>query len=93
MRAGKQGQAGLGTNGNELRNLFSGPGYANADLSLLKNIVIREPYRLEGRVEFFDILNHPNLTSFVSDLSSSNFGRATQAFNPRYIQLGARFIF
>jgi hypothetical protein len=83
----------LGTNGNEQRNLFSGPGYANADLSLLKNIVIREPYRLEGRVEFFDLLNHPNLTSFVSDLSSSNFGRATQAFNPRYIQLGARFIF
>jgi len=37
---------------NEQRNLFSGPGYANADLSLLKNIVIREPYRLREELNF-----------------------------------------
>ena len=69
------------------RNLFSGPGYANADLSLLKSIVIREPYRLEGRVECFDILNHPNLTSFISsDLSST-------ATSVKPLRLSTRAIF
>ena len=83
----------LGTEGNELRNRFNGPGFANTDVSLLKSFPVREWAHLEVRGDFFNIFNRPNLTSFVSDLSSANFGKATQAFNARYVQLAARITF
>lgn len=83
----------LGTEGNELRNRFRGPGYANTDLSVLKSFGIREYAQLQLRADMFNLFNRPNLTSFQSDLSNGNFGRATQAFNARYFQLAARLSF
>jgi len=47
--------------GTEGRNVLTGPGYTNVDLSLAKNIVLRdESHRLQLRGEFFNLLNHPN---------------------------------
>lgn len=83
----------LGAEGNELRNRFRGPGYANTDLSLLKSFGIREDAHLQLRVDIFNLFNRPNLTAFQSDLSNGNFGRATQAFNARYFQLAGRLSF
>jgi len=83
----------LGTEGNELRNRFRGPGYANTDLSVLKSFPVLEQVHLEFRSDFFNIFNRPNLTNFQSDLSNGNFGKATSAFNARYIQLAARLTF
>ncbi len=82
-----------GTEGNELRNRFSGPGFANTDLSLLKSFSLHEWAHLQVRGDFFNVFNHPNLTNFVSDQSSGSFGRATNAFNARYIQVAARINF
>jgi hypothetical protein len=42
-------------------NLF-GPGYADWDFSLLKSTQITERARLQFRAEFFNILNHTNLS-------------------------------
>jgi hypothetical protein len=83
----------IGTEGNEKRNLFNGPGYANTDLGLLKNIPITEGIRFQFRTEFFNLFNRPNLTTFISDLSNAQFGKATATFNPRYIQFGGKISF
>jgi Cna protein B-type domain. len=83
----------LGTEGNELRNRFRGPGYANTDLSILKSFPTYDQMRLELRADAFNLFNRPNLTTFQSDLSNGSFGKATSAFNSRYFQLAARLSF
>ncbi|HKW75546.1 MAG TPA: TonB-dependent receptor, partial [Terriglobales bacterium] len=47
----------LGTLG---RNAIYGPGFADADLSLVKNTKITEKMNVQFRVDAFDLLNHPN---------------------------------
>ena len=37
-----------------------GPGFADADLSLVKNTKITEKMNVQFRVDAFDLLNHPN---------------------------------
>ncbi|MBI4460241.1 MAG: TonB-dependent receptor [Acidobacteria bacterium] len=49
--------------GNVPRNALIGPGFANFDLSFQKNILVREPYAVEFRADFFNILNHPNFAT------------------------------
>ncbi len=83
----------LGTEGNEQRNRFRGPGYANTDLSVLKGFAVRDLGHLELRGDAFNLFNRPNLTGFQGDLSNANFGKATSAFNARYFQLAVRFTF
>jgi hypothetical protein len=49
-----------GTFGNAGRNIIAGPGYKTWDMSLVKQIPIREQMHLEFRAEFFNLLNHVN---------------------------------
>jgi len=58
MMAPPQGQF-----GNMGRNMFQDTGFKNFDFSLAKNFHFRETMRLQGRVEFFNILNHPNFAN------------------------------
>jgi hypothetical protein len=51
-----------GTVGNASRDSLVGPGYADWDLSLLKSTQLTERTRLQFRAEFFNILNHTNLS-------------------------------
>lgn len=83
----------LGSEGGEQRNRFRGPGYANWDLGVLKNFRVKERVGLQLRFEFFNVLNHPNLSAVVSDLSNASFAKSTGTFNPRYLQLGAKIDF
>jgi hypothetical protein len=83
----------LGTEGNEKRNGFRGPGYADTDLSILKAFAVGDFAHLELRGDAFNLFNRPNLTAFQNDLSNANFGKTTQAFNARYFQLAARVTF
>ncbi|RRA50181.1 TonB-dependent receptor [Acidipila sp. EB88] len=50
-----------GTVGNLGRDTLTSPGYADWDLSLLKNFAFSERVRLQFRSEFFNLLNHTNL--------------------------------
>jgi len=50
-----------GTVGNAGRDLLTGPGYHDLDLSLAKVTPLGESARLQFRAEFFNILNHTNL--------------------------------
>jgi hypothetical protein len=61
------------------RNTFRGPATYTTNLSLLKNMAITERTRLELGVEFFNLLNHTNLTvpnNNMNDVGTSN-GRPT----------------
>ena len=49
-----------GTFGNAGRNIIGGPGLANVDFSLLKDLAIGESVTLQFRAEFFNLLNTPN---------------------------------
>jgi len=93
----------VGTVGNVARNPFHGPGINNFNWALLKNIKIQgESKYIQLRFEFYNIWNHTqfNAVSIVNagnnvngNAYSSNFGRITTAFDPRLIQLGAKFYF
>lgn len=82
-----------GTIGNLGRNTFTGPGFVEVDLSLSKRFAITERIHLQLRGDAFNALNHANLNTPTSDLSSNTFGRSTSALSPRQFQAGARVEF
>jgi Carboxypeptidase regulatory-like domain len=88
-----------GALGNEKPYGFRNPGYNSTDLSLLKNTKITERVNLQLRLDMFNAFNRTNLdnvNSPVSDnsnLASGNFGKSTNQFNPRWLQIGANIRF
>jgi hypothetical protein len=83
----------LGSLGNSGRNIILEPGTINWDASFLKQLAISGPRRLEFRAEFFNILNHPNLTTTNLSFGSGNFGYASSASTQREIQGALKFYF
>lgn len=79
------------------RNTFQGPGFANLDLSLLKNIGVpwftSEGAKLQFRAEMFNLFNRTNLGLPQGNLASAAFGRSTHAFAAREIQFALKLIF
>jgi hypothetical protein len=53
----------LGQFGNMSRNMFEDSGFRNFDFSLAKNFHFGETMRLQARVEFFNMFNHPNFAN------------------------------
>jgi hypothetical protein len=49
--------------GNLSRNKFHGPGYGSVDLSILKNIKVKENLKVQLRAEMFNLFNRVNLAS------------------------------
>ena len=94
-------QPAAGTYGNLGRNVFSGPGLNNFDMSLVKSQQIGGDRLLRLRAEFFNVWNHPNFanpsTTFGSgfrltstpDSSNPYFGNGS----PRNVQLVAELEF
>jgi hypothetical protein len=52
-----------GAFGTMRRNIFRGPGFNTWDLSVAKDWKLTEKARLQFRVEFFNVLNHPNFAN------------------------------
>ncbi len=88
-----------GTWGNLGRGVYSGPGLAEVDFSVFKNIPITERVNLQFRSEFFNLLNHmnlgaPNATVFSGTAYSPTAGQITSlTTTPRQIQFGLKLIF
>ena len=64
--------------GNLGRNTLIGPGFSNADISLVKDTVVErvsESFRIQFRVEVFNALNHPNfdLPGNAQNATSASF--------------------
>lgn len=81
--------------GNAARGLVDLPGISNWDLSLVKDTTIKERLRLQFRGEFFNAMNHTNLSSpdqTWGDVNST-FAMISSAKDPRLIQLGLKLLF
>lgn len=74
-------------------NVF-GPGIANWDVSLFKDMTIREKANLQFRMEFFNVFNHANFAPPDTTLGDKTFGQitATQLL-PRVGQLALKLTF
>ena len=97
----------FGTFGNLGRGTYTGPGLAEVDLSVLKNIALSERVSLQFRAEFFNLMNHTNYAS-PNQTVFTNTGSATApvyvnnptaglitslATTPRQIQFGLKLMF
>ncbi len=60
-----------GTNGNLSRNKFYGPGYADVDFSVFKNIPITERLKIQLRAEMYNLTNRINLSQGSGAVGSS----------------------
>jgi len=87
-------QATTGTGvGSEPRNVVRGPGFAQTDLSLFKNINVRQGNTIQLRVEGFNIFNQTHFNQPNATIGSSTFGQITSAQDGRVLQLGIKYLF
>jgi hypothetical protein len=82
------------------RNVVTGPGFNNTDLSVMKNVQPTTRIRLQLRADAFDIFNHSNFGPPGNIVGTPTFGKITrtrlptgEAGSSRQIQLGARLSF
>jgi len=69
-------------------------GIHNTDISLSKEISVREDMKLQIRAEFFNFTNTPRFAAPNTSFGNSQFGQVTSTVgNPRHMQFGARFQF
>jgi hypothetical protein len=92
----------FGTYGNTKANIFRDAGFKNVDFSITKLFSFRERFKAEARVEFFNILNHPNFSNpsggpggVIQDPTAQPFGFVgltpdTYSSNPQLGSGGAR---
>jgi len=83
----------VGENGNLSRNAFRGPAYKSVDLSLFKNIKAGDRFNVQFEADAFNLFNRVNLYNPIGDMGSPQFGRSTQSFDPRDLQLGLKIMF
>jgi hypothetical protein len=63
--------------GDSGRNILTGPGFADVDLSIAKDTKIKERVSLQFRSEAFNLLNHPNFGQPQNNLAVATFGQIT----------------
>jgi len=70
-----------------------GPGYIDTDLSLQKNIPVREAMKFQFRVDFFNLFNHTNYNAPDTGFGDSNFGALNTSQDARQMQFALKFYF
>jgi Carboxypeptidase regulatory-like domain/TonB dependent receptor len=86
----------LGTPGNARRRFFYGPGINNYDMTLSKNLPLRESASLDFRVDAFNVFNHAQFFGPISvdgNISSTTFGQVVSAAPPRLMQAAVKLNF
>jgi hypothetical protein len=82
------------TFGDAGRDILPGPGNAVIDLSLHRRFHLSERQTMEGRVEAFNSLNHPNIgIPLPYPDFGPIYGEAVSAGNPRRLQFALRYDF
>ncbi|HLW78390.1 MAG TPA: hypothetical protein VKU44_02225, partial [Terriglobia bacterium] len=76
--------------GNEGRNVITGPGLSDLDISLDRSVRLSERAGLVFRSDIFNLTNHPNFDRPGLIVGTSNFGRISSAENSRQIQFSLR---
>ena len=85
------------------RNAFYGPGFADMDLSVIKNIPVTERLKVQLRAEMFNVFNRKNLATGAGSVGSNGYvGDTIGDFNgapglgpgePFNLQIAAKIIF
>jgi hypothetical protein len=81
------------TFGNSGKNVITGPGYQNFDLSVSRNFGLGGIRRVQLRAEIFNLLNHTNFNAPNATFGNSQFGVISSAAEGREIQFGVKFVF
>jgi hypothetical protein len=88
--------------GNFPRNAILSPAFNNTDLSLIKNVALHGPSRVQFRVEVFNLFNQANLglPGRTVTVGSTSFGVITStrfatgdSGSARQVQFAAKFLF
>jgi outer membrane receptor protein involved in Fe transport len=64
------------------RNQFVGPGYFDTDMTLAKVFTLHEGLNVRLGATAYNLFNHPNFASPVSDVTSPNFGQSFSTVSP-----------
>ena len=83
----------FGSFGNAGRNIVNGPGLANVDFSVIKDVELGESATLQLRAEFFNMLNTPGFLNPNVFFGTPGFGRVLAARDGREVQFGLKLIF
>jgi hypothetical protein len=84
----------LGTIGSAPRSACCGPGINNFDVGMQKETQLTERTRMEFRGEFFNMANHAQFITPDGNISDGvDFGRVTQARDPRLVQFALKLFF
>lgn len=83
----------FGSFGSAGRNIVQGPGLANVDFSVLKNVGLGDAVTLQLRAELFNMLNTPNFLNPNVFFGTPGFGRILGARDGREVQFGVKLIF
>ncbi len=80
--------------GSETRNDLVGPPSKDLDLSVFKDIPLKERLKLQFRAEFFNVFNHSNYSTPSSTVTSSSFGLITSTASAgRDLQFALKVMF
>jgi hypothetical protein len=71
------------------RNSIHGPHFFDVDISLMKDIQIREHLTFSFGAQAYNAFNHANFDEPVNDISSSHFGSSVAAVAPPTSLLGS----
>jgi len=80
----------IGSFGTTGRNIFRDSGYRNMDLSVFKNFKYRERLTAQFRVEFFNVLNHPNFANPYGSITGWGAGFTSDPSTPSAFGCGCR---
>jgi hypothetical protein len=85
--------AATGTFGDTSRNSLRGPGYADVDSSIYKDILPESRIHAQFRAEAFNTFNRANFNNPVSTFTSGTYGQITGAGSPRVFQFGLKLLY
>ena len=77
----------------EPRNRRRGDSFLSWDVRVGRTTSVTDRLSATLFLESFNVLDHTNISTFVSNASSPQFGQAAEASEPRRLQLGVRFDF
>ncbi len=84
----------LYTYGDSGQGILIAPGVSDVDLSIFKHFSFRDRYRIDLRIEAFNALNTPNLSTPGSTLGTATFGEITSTKGPnREMQMALKYVF
>lgn len=75
------------------RNIVTGPGLADLDLSLQKEEPLHDRARIQLRFDMYNSLNHPNFNLPGRIFGAANFGVITSAGDAREMQAAVKVVF